>query len=57
MNATEIIQAIQNNESISRWDVLLHQKEIKRIIRSNPDKYESIFEEILDIIESAKESL
>lgn len=54
--AKQIIEKLQANEYVSRWDISIHRKEILRILRSNPDKYEDIFDFVLSELESCKES-
>ena len=53
----ELLEKLLNNENVSRWDVFRNRKEIIAIMQNNPNKYESIYDEVIDIIESAKESL
>jgi len=53
----ELLNKILNNEYVSRWDVYRNRKEIIAIMQNDLETFESIYEEVIDIIESAKESL
>ena len=57
MKATELLQKILDNQHVSRWDVYRNRTEIIQTMKNDLDKYEDIYEEVIDIIESAKESL
>ena len=57
MKATELLQKILDNQHVSRWDVYHNRTEIIQTMKNDLDKYEDIYEEVIDIIESAKESL
>lgn len=54
--AIELLNKLLNNENVSRWDILEREKDIIRILNSSDD-YDSIASEVIDLLDSAKESL
>jgi hypothetical protein len=54
--AEEILQKLLRNESVSRWDVYTHRKEIRGLIIEN-EEYHEIQNEVEVIIDTAKDSL
>lgn len=54
--AKEYLDKMNNNESVSRWDIFLCRREIRKLVLSE-SKYEDLYDEVESLIESAKESL
>jgi len=54
--AIEYLDKMNNNESVSRWDIFLCRREVRKLVLSEA-KYEDLYDEVESLIESAKESL
>jgi len=55
--AQSLIDQLDRNEHVSRWDVFRHRKEMRAIISQQSATYGHLEYEIEDLIDSAKESL
>ncbi len=53
----ELIDKMNRDEHVSRWDVFHYRKAIRAIIRDNPSTYGHLEYEFEDLVDSAKESL
>jgi len=52
-----LVDAMNRDEHVSRWDVFNHRKAMRAIIRDNPATYGYLEYEFEDLVDSAKESL
>jgi len=56
LEGINILERLLNNQTVTRWECLKRRKQIYELI-DNEEKYESIADEVLLLIEMAKESL
>ena len=51
----ELLNALLEDKSVSRWDISIWRKELRRIIREE-EKYNTLHWRVEELIESANES-